>query len=1723
MMLLHCLKHLLSFHRDTEHPFQEQYLECVLKLQKGKVCDMLLQQYETSFNSPAPSRHKRGPLMSERHSIRWCLQGLTEQCELLEIILLYVRDQDDPSGYLLNLAQLFQKQAFGTRQPYRYLLDAEELAHRLTARISFLCGMLLVESMNLDALIGLPDSDKPPSHRLVSDQKLAGELTSIFQNLGTQPSHGPVFLAWLALHCTLWPEGDMAGVRRLGQQAVQLQVFRYISGQLVNLAGEKKEILSLVCHVCVYSLLTLVLTLFQEDTLGGRDELIHLACQLLKQPQLCMEFWDSDVEGGIFSLLRSSTNSFPLDFNPLLQLLTPLTSEGSRQVFAFVEHLPSFTEPLDNNRSMDLQSTNQKGVWKLMQDKVVLPAGDHCRAFIMPAGSLGVQFQRGRVDLIRWNFDFSGWQLFQCLIDWLLVRIRQGNIPSGVQVSQAEAIIDLVTHTLDADWSLFPELQLITDYLYQLISSLTSLTNPPLGLLSVCLKCIGVLAKHQPRQVWQSIQKSGFLPHTGNVYSDAAEAVSGEGIYPAEYGKLLASQEQPTGEYPVTLEFLRLLKTLLQGLCTSDVDVATSQDLLACVVFVQREIFTTFHNWRYARFDDREEVGKCSLDVFHVVLHVLPAISRTQTTQGASDKVKSVVSVRETCIHGFLYTPAGEALLFIVASGIDNLEQRIIDQGSSFEGAAARLSQLIKMSLSILNRLLLLRPPSQPPCPLEQALTSHTTGLPHQPHLIGLVAGYIYHRHDPRLPTLATLLLKRVAMVAPMSIFGCLGSQAAAIRDIYLSRLQAHSEDERLKVGILELLTVAVETQPGLSELFLNLEKVKPASAERPESEKPTVPSSPKVEIGKVSCLHAVLDTIEEVKQGSTHCPPDLHCAALGFLQALWLDCRETALSVLRTRPKFWDDVAAPLFKDLEVPEGGTQAISSEIKIRAYAFRILALECYYVSSENLQKGLKAVLRKLKQEDRYSHWSKCVHSLLESAAEQQTDLEEYLIRQHQLLVLVQAWRTLLLVSTSANGKAVELSDTKVQSAILSDIAASIDSLSCHLDSVLNQKACSLLSSLYMSLLTHWTSTQVSQWKHVDILVDVLERITDSDSPGLGNAATAIMAALTTLLKQRTSKQALHVETMETLLPIICLALQQSSQFYLKSQGDINKSLPSIKGSAQGFVSGRSQEYGQGTVTGSVGGSGLTADNLALPGGQGRVAGTRSTNGLETRDKERASMPAVSKYSMPTIAAYLLDELLVGEKTRTSMWLPLLRQHGMLNLLLTTLQSCLQVRQGLHYSEAVLLLLLDLASIPQAAESMQTTGLVQQICLPLLQLHQQNGEDAMTWSKVAKTEKADTLTWLSIYRHSISVVTVMLGTLQHSFLSDALDFFGVHRERMMQCLDAVRYNQSRACLMEAETTSAFIYQLSLFAKDLGSRLRTGEVQVLLLGVTSLCHSCMALLIRPKLLQYLTERSAKHADLNKQQRMVLTMNGTPVRLRQQTSMTDLTEGKLSPEVQHIQARLLVILGHGLAALRHFSPDLLTILLNPSVDILEYPMLLGLGFSTPALETDVQPSFGMLISCINTCVQLLSKLDSSKTSLSPDETPPTIVAVAGPSAPVQHRYMDRPMIMFLLETSVELLMVQGLRCLKDPTLPLRDRQRVKRELGTELATFLQSLQRYFRRGGGPSSPSSASPSSSSSGLLRTPSASILSKSASHTLFSEAPEQAFFRVVQYFMQQILR
>lgn len=49
-------------------------------------------------------------------------------------------------------------------------------------------------------------------------------------------------------------------------------------------------------------------------------------------------------------------------------------------------------------------------------------------------------------------------------------------------------------------------------------------------------------------------------------------------------------------------------------------------------------------------------------------------------------------------------------------------------------------------------------------------------------NLVSVVASYIYHRHNVALPKLAIALLRRISLVAPMSLYACLGTDVVATR-----------------------------------------------------------------------------------------------------------------------------------------------------------------------------------------------------------------------------------------------------------------------------------------------------------------------------------------------------------------------------------------------------------------------------------------------------------------------------------------------------------------------------------------------------------------------------------------------------------------------------------------------------------------------------------------------------------------------------------------------------------------------------------------------------------------------------------------------------------------------------------------------------------------------------------------------------------------------------
>ncbi|CAL1567722.1 unnamed protein product [Knipowitschia caucasica] len=1575
LCLLRCILLLLTYFQDERHPFRVEYHNCVSKLEKDLVNNYQT-QFKDLFNAEAPTWETHGPLMTERQVSRWFFQCLREQSLLLEILFLYYAYFEMAPADLLGFTRMFKEQGFGLRQTNRHLVDKSMDA--LVERIGYLGSLILVEGMDIDFLHKCALEDRTEQHQFSNATDVVKVMDQLLVTFGDIHHHGPVLLAWVLLRHTLRPEETSPVIRRIGNTALQLGVFQYLSTMLKSLGASGNNCTASTAKMCIYGLLSFVVTSFEEDSLqtergSSGSHLIDAACEVLSAPSLAEIFWEMKPNMGLGVILDSAAGMFPQKIAPLLQLLTALLSNKTtvKKVYNFLDKMSFYTE-IHKQKPNDIISKDDETLWKRTTPKLLYPLGSGQTNLWLPQGVLGQVLMGPEQDfVVRWDYSYSAWTLFTCEVELLLHVVSTADVLA--HCTRVKPILDLVHKIISTDWSVSDCLLPLTSRIYMLLQRLTSVISPPVDVIASCVNCLSVLAARMPGKVWSSLQHTGFLPFSSNALTSMAQCISAEGMKAGNYGNLLVQIEQPRGEYPVTIAFLRLITTLVKGQLGS----TQNNGLVPCVLLVLKEMLPTYHKWRYNTYGVRERIGCLILELIHAILNLSPE----GESQGSTPSLQSL------CIYSLANTEAGQAIVNIMGVGVDTIDVVLAAQPSSggSEGPGQILIQTVKLAFSVTNNVIRLKPQSDVASPLEQALTQHGG---HSNNLVVVLAKYIYHKHDPALPRLAIQLLKRLATVAPMSVYACLGSDAAAIRDAFLTRLQSKTEDMRIKVMILEFLTVAVETQPGLIELFLNLE-VKESSD-----------GSKEFRLGEWSCLHVVLDLIDSKQQGKYWCPPLLHRAALAFLLALWQDRRDSAISVLRIKDKFWENLSTPLFGSLPPPSDTAEPCVLETC--AFVMKILGLEIYYVVSGSLEKSLKDSLQKFSNSRRYEYWSHYVKSLVCHVAEVEEEGVCYLAEAQKLMA---AWRMLLVLATS-HSEVMHLTEDSTKLKLFMDVLDGVKAALTTPSSVPCLRLGSMMATLLLILLKQWKSVVAAAPDILCPLSLILESVLQANQQMMERTKAKIFSALISVL-QIQGLDGGEISQLPQLLLSVCETVKDESLALI--------------------------------------------DNTRLI---GRAAETAEDDDCMETDSPRGQQKD-RRDGVCVLALHLAKELCRSDEDGEQ-WVSVMRKVPVLPSVLSALELSLRSKHNLYFTEAALHLLLTLARTPQGAAAVAGAGITQTICLPLLSVY-----EVSTSSQSFSRKSQDSACWPSVYRLCMSLMESLLKTLRYTFINEALDFVGVHQERMLQCLNAVRTVQSLSCLDEADHTVGFLLQLSNFCKEWQFHLPKllGDIQI---NLCFLCQTCTYLLHSKKMLHhYLQVKNGEALPPGP-----LSRTG---RLPQ-TPSKDAPSGGEREEVEQkallaVQCSLLKILSKTLATLQHFTPDCCQILLDQCMDLAEYKILFVLSFTTPAFDPDVPPSFGTLLATINVALSILSEIEKKKEPASL-----SIVSLAS-SEEIQAL---KSLLLFTMENCFYVLISQAVRCLKDHSIPPRDKQRLKQELCSELSTLLSSLSRHFRRGS-PSSPASS------------------------------------------------
>ncbi|KAL3870342.1 hypothetical protein ACJMK2_038416 [Sinanodonta woodiana] len=1390
LYLLQCLKQLLGHWQDVQHEYRIEYCEFLnTLLDDNKLIEKIIHQIKALCDAELPGWENYGPLMKDRQVLIWAHQNLKEQQELLEILNIYWKDFEVHVDKFVDLLERFKRQGFGRRQVYRHILD--ESADRILKRIGCLEVVVLLQALDMENLQTCGLENDFSEHTLLKDKEAFQKVDKLMHLFGSEVPHGPILLSWAVARQMFLDGDDFAVTRQMGNLALQLNVFEFLSELLDREPFSGTSITALLSHFVVYAVMRVALSVFDEKTLGRNDREVQLiydvSMKLLKRSSIADDVWNRGLDDGVGNLLKSAVLSFPLKFGSLVQLSTAMASANANSTAKVLElwsELHYYTEYLDRNSAQDLISTRDSTVWKLARDKIPYEAGDF-RISAGVEGQIVSAVRRGMSDLespvIRWAVTYDGWQLLKCEIEELLHQISKGaGMVSQALVGRVTLISEFIYAILVSNPAAMDGLQDLTCVLYQVIQRFTTFNPPPLDLIAACVCCVTCVAKCQTLKAWHNMKQTGLLPFLTENVDSLAEVLSGQGLSPGLFGALLAGFETQQGRYQLTVAFLDLILELVQPLFKHKLE----SELMPSIMYILREIFPVHQKWRYYNTVRKEKIGQLCLDIFHKILNFVGVKGRYKSTRP---------HLQEVVMYSLLFSEAGRTLLEIAATGTETVEILLAQQSSDSEGAGEDMVQLIQIAFSVLNRLLILRPEDLPLSPVESALSSQPAGWQNQ-YIVAVIAEYIYHRNNPRLPTLSTLFLKRIACVLPKKILACFGGQADSIRDIYLMRLQSTTEDLRLKTAILEFLSVCVDTQPGLIEVFLNIQ-LEQTLADKDKKD---------LGVGKTSCLQTILDLMNTKKQETYQCPADLLCACTEFIQALWAGLRETAMSVLRSREDFWSSLCSPLMRDLprvgEENEEQSKMLSHRIKNVAFIFKILAQEIYTVTSSKLDANLKKVMQELATRNRLLYWSEYICDFVKAESERFEVLEVEVSGSPSLRLLL-AWKDFLVVLGKFNVPELQIGDG-LKEHIITDLLEGVHAQFIGQPSSLGHKLAQNCSALFFTLVKSWTSS-ITDYPQIIMLAHrvVVDSLTAGDKI-VPSIQIGLIGALATILQhvRQNSVPSLQIQNSVTVLATACEALLQST-----------RELPSPQ-----TLQKRRQETNEKPA------------NLV----------THSHPGLK----------------LQTVACCLVGEL-IQHLVNPEIWLPLLQEHAILRALLTSAEMYIKAQEAVHYMQTLFLFFLTVAKSERGAEALALSGLTQHTCLVITHCYLNGEPFPPVVATKGKSSTVESVTWHGIYCLCLEVYATMLQKLKYSFVEDALTFVGSHQDRLQQSMDLARLGLYDEAFHEAEQTCSFLIQMSHFSREW--RLHLPDVLGKILNnMILMMQTFVSYLIRPRYLLHILE---------------------------------------------------------------------------------------------------------------------------------------------------------------------------------------------------------------------------------------------------------------------------
>ncbi|XP_076066581.1 nuclear pore complex protein Nup188 [Oratosquilla oratoria] len=945
LFTLRCLRHVLSNIGSARHPYQKLFQDFVRDVldKDGSLGETLIKQLkEISIQSP-PTVQKNGPNLPPQAVTHWVKQNLCEQRELLVILLIYYSGTGkkcSPENFV-KLLRYCHDTGFGKRLGYNEHITE---SHR--------CLVELLAQTQCLLLVRLIDVDADPSTHDLCKSEWVSKIDPTMKLLGSQPCHMPPLIAWFVVQQqraradgAQKPEG-MQQYLKMGRRALEGNVFQYLQSILDNPVMQGDCLVFRVSSSIIYSLVCACGAAVDMEKAGVVLAITSVLEQCLEHEPPAHLFWLE--EGGAADLVvPSAIASFPLNYQPLLGLATALAKaspDSCSKVMELLGELPSITCQLSEEQLLYLRVVESECLTTLSLTPfpgITIPASTH-----------GTVMATSPAYVVTWQHSVNGWQLLLLAMENLDNMLSSGSSEGSTSaVDMVTSILKLVIACVNVCPDQSPAFAHITDKVYAIVSRVANMTKPPPLLVAALIEYLAQIAASDSQRIWSALEGCALFPSL----PPSPKVVGGKrgksdpllGYRAGQLRALVCGGKKASGTFPILKSYMQLI---VKGtMCGVNKSVVRGG-----VVFVVQEVLPMLLQWYCYSPNERIAVLQACLSLIHNTL-VAPELEQ---------ELKDLVA------NFLLLAAPGITLLTVLASGYSSLESIMQEEQAWDSGQSQQLTRTVKLALSILYRLTSfpIEGKSGVALLLSQIESLKSLGTnAGKPHLALLVARYIYHSVDPRLPNLALKILAKFAQELDVPLVACLGAEAEGIRDALLTRLDAAAEDVQVKVAIVQLLTAATTHQPGLMRSFIT-------------------PPDP--------CLETLVILLEKHAQCTSSSSRDLVGAITELMHSLWSKNYNVAKTHLRENKDFWTVLTHPLTK--------TKLGEVSDAVVANTMRVVALE-YFMVTEKVPGNLDKVMKEMTDEkaNLICKWSKHVM--------RQTQMEA-----KGYMQLLSSWRDLLVV-------------------------------------------------------------------------------------------------------------------------------------------------------------------------------------------------------------------------------------------------------------------------------------------------------------------------------------------------------------------------------------------------------------------------------------------------------------------------------------------------------------------------------------------------------------------------------------------------------------------------------------------------------------------------------------------------------------------------------------